>query len=60
MEKVEGIRLDKDGLPQALPDTNKLFLRGTTYSYRVVLTWLTLTRAVQLPPKVDTKPITDP
>lgn len=58
--EIEGVGLDTNGLPSLLPETNKLFLMGTVDAIRITLTWLTLTRAVLLPPKVDTKPITDP
>lgn len=57
---VEGVGLDTNGLPTLLPELNKLFLKGTVDALRITLTWLTLTRAVLLPPNVDTKPITDP
>lgn len=48
-----------DGLPSRFTYLNRLFNIGTPESLRSMLTILTVTRAIRLPPKIDTDPITD-
>lgn len=59
LTKVEGVRLNTQGLPSRLVSMNNLAVKGNSHLLRSLLTILNVTRPIRLPPVLDTKPIED-
>jgi hypothetical protein len=60
LERLEGVSLNKHGLPEKFYFLHKYALRGTHLEKRFLLTLLTASRALTLDPEGDLEPIISP
>jgi len=60
LERLEGVSLNKHGLPEKFYFLHKYVLKGGTLEKRFLLTLLTVTRSLTLDPEGDLEPIISP
>lgn len=58
--KLEGVKLTKDGLPKVLYFIHPLLRARNVDDLKIILTMLNLTRSIYLEPLIDHNPIINP